>query len=193
MKKVKMVMVLSLSLSAVLVTGCTTKKATVEQHGDQSMVVEEEVDVSFEEAAAEVIHGEPDVYTLIENDIKLLSENKEFEKVQMDTYHPDASYYSWFLNKDVYGHVTNGIVKSIIARFDGNHISMREAEEIVIGLLPEYRKRIKTYTEGDYVYNIYSSTQLSGNDVIEVRYGTRGGQVQVVSLDVVADPTEGSY
>lgn len=45
MKKIKVLMALSLSLSAVLVTGCTTKKATVEQQGDQSMVVEEEVDV----------------------------------------------------------------------------------------------------------------------------------------------------
>lgn len=38
-----------------------------------------------------------------------------------------------------------------------------------------------------------TTTVLSGNDVIEVRYGTIGGEVQVVSLDVVADPTEESY
>jgi len=173
---------LALCFLLLIIAGCEKEKATLVQKGDVTYVEEKTEDISFDEAVEDILNGEPDVYTLIDNNIRIGSRKEELEKIPMDKYSSEYDYNGFFVTSELYGYISDGIIDSFTIRLDSNPIDLDEADSIVEDLLPEDATLQNAYTEKPYKFYEYHSDSLPSPGKIEVQVGNYGGSCSVIGL-----------
>lgn len=144
----------------------------------------EDEDLEIEEAENQnIFTGEINVYSLIDNDVRIGDDAEEISKVNSEQYKEEFGEYLFSLSNDLYGHISTNIINSLTVRLDNNPVSMDEADDIIDSILPEDAVLQDSRTESPYIFYSYTSASIPNLSTLVVQVGVMGDMVKVIGFD----------